>query len=323
MAPFGIIYIFNWVIFIIIFVSLLRKSKAKSENKTNEKSFRKKLRQQFIIALTLSLLFGLGWGVGMIATTSIPEIGVSLTLQAIFIVLTSFQGLLVFIMHCMRSTDARKEWARWINIVTCHRLTLGQKKKMRFGQSITSGELTYRNKFTSQSGTISTGATSSDTLKRAVKKDLEKTLSSESAYLSSQLEPVEEEKRDLSLQPHPEDGSLHNSSEESSQGHEVEHDLTEALVTVNNTFEMVEPKATTKKEEVQDHFNIVMLDEDGFPGSPRSALSPPPVGAGGGSLPAPVNFTFDIDMGEDEATGAFFANKDASINAEPEKTTQL
>ena len=283
MAPFGIIYIFNWVIFIIIFVSLLRKSKAKSENKTNEKSFRKKLRQQFIIALTLSLLFGLGWGVGMIATTSIPEIGVSLTLQAIFIVLTSFQGLLVFIMHCMRSTDARNEWARWINIVTCHRITLGQQKLGR--------DLSYR----PRSGTASTAVSSGgDTLKRAVKKDLEKTLSSKS-FLSSQLEPVEE-KRDLSLQqeektkcelkPDAEDGGLQNGSKSAQ-----EYDLNELILTVK-------------------------LGKDSSPNSPTSTPSPPPVGEtiDDASFPPRINFTLNLDL---DNGAVFFANEDSSIHAKP------
>ena len=130
MAPFGLIYILNWVLFVCIFISLLRK-----KNVSNQQSLPAKLRQQFIIALMLSLLFGLGWGVGMVATTSIPVVGVSLTLQAVFILLTSFQGLLIFVMNCVRLADARKEWKRWISIATCRRVTFEQHKKHTSGRA--------------------------------------------------------------------------------------------------------------------------------------------------------------------------------------------
>lgn len=125
-APFAVIYIMNWVFFILIFVSLLRKSNLKSE--TKQDSMKTKFKQQFIAALTLSLLFGLGWGVGLAATNSIPSAPVSATLQAIFILLTGFQGLLIFIMHCIRCEEARKVWKEWLYIVTCHRVALDRKK---------------------------------------------------------------------------------------------------------------------------------------------------------------------------------------------------
>ena len=106
----------NWIIFILIFVSLLRhrRNTKKRETKT-------RFRQQFIIALTLSLLFGLGWGVGFATTSSIESVPLSATLQAIFILLTGFQGLLIFIMYCVRSEDARNVWKKWIYTATCRK----------------------------------------------------------------------------------------------------------------------------------------------------------------------------------------------------------
>ena len=128
--PFGLIYILNWVLFIIIFTSLCRKN-----IKDDKMSARTKMKQLLIIAVMLSLLFGLGWGLGFVITSSIPVAGLAVTLQVIFILLSSFQGLLVFIMHCLRSKDVRDEWLRWINVLTGKKFDLGQDKK----QSLTSG----------------------------------------------------------------------------------------------------------------------------------------------------------------------------------------
>ena len=131
MVPFAIIYINNWIIFVVILVSLFRKRNlVHSVGQTDKsKELKAKLRQQFIVALTLSLLFGLGWGVGFIATTSIPVPGVLVPLQAFFIVLTGLQGPLIFIMQCARSEDARNEWMRWVHIVTRNSLSDSSSKK--------------------------------------------------------------------------------------------------------------------------------------------------------------------------------------------------
>ena len=80
-----------------------------------------RFKEQFIIALTLSLLFGLGWGIGFATTSSITSVPLSATLQAIFILLTGFQGLLIFIVQCARSEDARNVWKKWICTATCHK----------------------------------------------------------------------------------------------------------------------------------------------------------------------------------------------------------
>lgn len=202
MLPFGIIYLLNWVIFITIFVKLLLKKTVK-KSLDKKKEAKTKLRQQFIIALTLSLLFGLGWGFGFAITTSIGVDWIVITLQAFFIILTSFQGLLIFVMQCARSEDARKEWQRWVRAVTCNKVTFDLLTKKKKGTSVTSGEFGYRTKGTTAGlGTLSTSINpNSDTLKKMVKKDLESsTFAEESTFVSSTLESIEEvEKKDLSL----------------------------------------------------------------------------------------------------------------------------
>lgn len=123
-APFVIIYIFNWIVFIIIFSSLLRKScnkKLREAKEFDKKGSEKKsqLKQQFLIAITLSILFGLGWGVGLPATQSFHDTAViSDIFSAFFVLFTSFQGLFIFIMHCLRSPEIRKVWAGWFKLAT-------------------------------------------------------------------------------------------------------------------------------------------------------------------------------------------------------------
>ena len=112
-VPFLIIYIFNWVVFVIIIVSLLRKSfqsNIKSKKTTNTKF----VREQLIIVTTLSILFGLGWGIGLLATQDIhTNKTVRDLFAALFVIITAFHGLFIFIMHCLRSKEARSVWKRW------------------------------------------------------------------------------------------------------------------------------------------------------------------------------------------------------------------
>ena len=111
-VPFLIIYIFNWTIFFIIIVTLLRKSfKSDVKKKQENISF---IRQQLVIVTTLSVLFGLGWGIGLFATQDIHNNkAVRDVFAALFVIVTTFHGLLIFIMHCLRSKDVRNVWKHW------------------------------------------------------------------------------------------------------------------------------------------------------------------------------------------------------------------
>ena len=105
--------------FFIIFVSLIQKSfqstesslkNVKSKDDKSKKSF---VRQQLIIVTTLSILFGLGWGIGLLATQDIhTNKTVRDLFAALFVIITAFHGLLIFIMHCLRSKEVRHSWKR-------------------------------------------------------------------------------------------------------------------------------------------------------------------------------------------------------------------
>jgi len=112
LVPFVIIYIFNWIMFAIIMISLCRHS-VKTPGDKDKKSM---VARYLFIAMMLSLLFGLGWAFGLIGTSSLPA-GVSIPAQYIFSIFIGFQGVLLFVLHAIRSPDSREEWKRgWYTI---------------------------------------------------------------------------------------------------------------------------------------------------------------------------------------------------------------
>ena len=118
-VPFLIFYIFNWIIFGVIFVSLIHKRSRSSINETDKKSKNSFLHQQLIVVASLSVLFGLGWGIGLLATQDAhsSEI-VRDILSAMFVLITAFHGLFIFIMNGLRSKDVRNVWKQWFRLVT-------------------------------------------------------------------------------------------------------------------------------------------------------------------------------------------------------------
>ena len=64
-----------------------------------------------MVAVTLSILFGLSWGIGLFATEKIyTSKTVRDIVASVFVILTAFHGLFLFIMHCLRSEDVRNSW---------------------------------------------------------------------------------------------------------------------------------------------------------------------------------------------------------------------
>lgn len=113
-APFIIVYIFNWTLFAIIMFKLIKKRFKTKYHESTSKNQQMTNKQQFMIALTLSLLFGLGWGVGLLATQGLYTVtAIREMFSAFFILLTAFQGLFLFLMHCVRSKEVRKQWLIW------------------------------------------------------------------------------------------------------------------------------------------------------------------------------------------------------------------
>ena len=92
----------------------MKESKLKKDK--SKKSF---FYQQFITVTTLSILFGLGCGIGLFATQDIyTNKTVRDMFVALFVILTAFHGLFIFIMHCIRSKEVRNIWKQWVFNVT-------------------------------------------------------------------------------------------------------------------------------------------------------------------------------------------------------------
>ena len=190
----------NWIIFIIIFITLLRKRR----NSEVGEDVKTRLRQQFIAALTLSLLFGLGWGVGFASTSSITSVPLSATLQAIFILLTSFQGLLIFIMHCVRCEEAHNVWKEWIFIITCHKVQFSKPKSQSMAISKLKSCGSGKPRTTPSKQTLKT---ESDNMEKEQQKKLENGEShvKESTLSEKKISsPSEEELVNIKILPHQE-----------------------------------------------------------------------------------------------------------------------
>ena len=87
-------------------------------NQSEKKDRKSAVLRQLFIAMVLSLLFGLGWVFGLLASHDLPA-AVHVPSQYIFSIFVGLQGVLIFILHAVRSADARNEWKRWWYTLTC------------------------------------------------------------------------------------------------------------------------------------------------------------------------------------------------------------
>ena len=97
--------------FIIILVSIA-KHKRHLGQQTQSKADYKYFKESFVIALSLAVVFGLGWGIGLLAT-SYPVEAITITFQIIFSIFVGAQGILLFLLHGIRNSDARHTWKNW------------------------------------------------------------------------------------------------------------------------------------------------------------------------------------------------------------------
>ena len=121
--PFVALYIFNWVMFIFIVISLCcRRTVHKNFDENSKDDQVKFIKQQVTIAFGLATLFGLGWGFGLAASGTTVH-GLTLAFQIIFSIFVGFQGVLLFVLHGIKQQEARKQWKCWLSIITRKLLT--------------------------------------------------------------------------------------------------------------------------------------------------------------------------------------------------------
>ncbi|XP_038051570.1 uncharacterized protein LOC119724542 [Patiria miniata] len=107
LAPIGLILIHNIITFILVMRSLL---------KVNEASRSQQISKRLQNAVGISTLMGLTWCFGFLAIEEAEE-----AFQLIFCLANSFQGLIVFILFCVRREEVRTALAPYMKRLCCGR----------------------------------------------------------------------------------------------------------------------------------------------------------------------------------------------------------
>ncbi len=119
-TPFVVIYLFNWTVFVLTFVSITKQALQKRKVEETTQLFNLAfIKREFISAVLLSSLLGVGWGIGLFASNDIHSNAASRdAVSALFVLLTAFHGVLIFVMHSIRSKDIRLLWKKGFFMVT-------------------------------------------------------------------------------------------------------------------------------------------------------------------------------------------------------------
>ena len=112
-VPFLILYLFNWIIFTSIMISICNHMKHKG---TERFAQIKAYKNNLFIAMSLAVVLGLGWGFGLLATSSTS---ITRTFQIFFSIFVGAQGILLFLLHGLRNSDARKLWKNCLTSCRC------------------------------------------------------------------------------------------------------------------------------------------------------------------------------------------------------------
>ena len=104
--------------FVLILISICKHTRSVSKLKEKSKAEKvRDIRNNFIIAMSLAVVLGLGWGSGLLATSS-DLLEVTVLFQVIFSIFVGMQGVLIFFLHGVRNNDARELWKRCLTAVT-------------------------------------------------------------------------------------------------------------------------------------------------------------------------------------------------------------
>ena len=137
--PFLALYFFDWIMFVVIFVSIAKRRRFSGQMQSKQDN--KNLKENLIIALSLAVVFGLGWGFGLLATSYSSE-AVTIVFQVIFSIFVGAQGLLLFLLHGVRNIEARSMWNNWVT-------SFSTRARLSYSSRTTK---TPNSKYTSESG---------------------------------------------------------------------------------------------------------------------------------------------------------------------------
>ena len=113
-VPIVLIFCFNWIMYIIIMVSICRRLHSAAKITNTDLS----LRQLARTAVVLSVVLGLGWAFGLLQT-SVPEDSTSAAMitltvfQVLFSLLVGLQGVLMFGFYGIGNKKVREVWKKW------------------------------------------------------------------------------------------------------------------------------------------------------------------------------------------------------------------
>ena len=94
------------IIMYIIMASICKHTKGADHKKGHKVD---SIKKNIVIALTLATIFGLGWGIGLAATSG-PVRQLTFTFQILFSISVGLQGTLIFVLHGIRNKDVRNLW---------------------------------------------------------------------------------------------------------------------------------------------------------------------------------------------------------------------
>ena len=113
--PFSVITVFNWIMFVLIMISICGHTQRPVAGKQEADKI-KVMKTNFTIAATLAVMFGLGWALGLVAT-SLPVKELTLAFQILFSIFVGTQGILIFLLHGVRNQDIRRLWIQWFTMI--------------------------------------------------------------------------------------------------------------------------------------------------------------------------------------------------------------
>ena len=161
LVPFGLVYIFNAVIFVKILFSLLRSRGKTTKLQSSGASPRyAEMKKYCVIAFLLSINFGFGWIFGLLAVPQLPD-ELYYAFLILFSIFVGSQGILVFILHCLRVTAARQTWQRWALIILCCRSPADARRSVKTGAISSSLPFKFKKKKKSDPHPVSSGHTKS------------------------------------------------------------------------------------------------------------------------------------------------------------------
>ena len=105
LVPFVVIYVFNWIMYIGIIVSVIRRPNMNKEFGLKHKQWKENL----VITIIFSVMFGLGWVSGLLASTDVKVDYVRIPFEWLFTILNCLQGVFIFYVYCLRPPEIRNK----------------------------------------------------------------------------------------------------------------------------------------------------------------------------------------------------------------------